>query len=248
MSITHPESGTRIDEIADGIFRISVPLPPEAIPVPGGFTFNQFLIVDDEPLLFHTGPRGMFPLVRGAVEHVLSADKLRWVAFSHYEADECGAANAWLAVAPQAQPLCSRTAAMVQGDSFDRPCVAMADGEERSLGRHTVRWFDAPHVPHGWDCGFLAESTTRTLFCGDLFTQPGATVPVTTDGDILGPSEAMRGGMPGYFSGTPETGPALARLAAFEPRTLACMHGSSYQGNGAALLGELSRCLRPAGG
>jgi flavorubredoxin len=244
VPITNSATGTRIDEIGDQIFRISVPVPAEAIPVPGGFTFNQFLILDDEPLLFHTGPRGMFPLVQEAVAHVLAPTKLRWVAFSHFEADECGAANQWHAAAPFAQILCSRVAAMVQADSFDRPCVPLADGEERSLGRRTVRWFDAPHVPHGWDCGFLAETGTRTLFCGDLFTQPGAGAAPLTEGDILGPSEAMRQGMD-YFAGSPKTADALARLAAFEPRTLACMHGSSFSGDGGALLGELSKALLP---
>ena len=247
MPIIHPETGTRIDEIADGIYRISVPVPEQAIPIPGGFTFNQFLIVDEEPLLFHTGPRGMFPLVRQAVAHVMSPDTLRWVAFSHYEADECGAANLWLGAAPKAQLLCSQVAALVQGDSFDRPCAPMADGEERSLGRHTVRWFDAPHVPHGWDCGFLGETRTRTLFSGDLFTQPGASVAPLTEGDILGPSEAMRQGMPDYFATGSKTANTLARLAAFEPKTLACMHGSSFQGNGSALLGELAKVLLPTG-
>jgi len=248
VPIIHPETGTRIDEIADGIYRISVPVPEQAIPIPGGFTFNQFLIVDDEPLLFHTGPRGMFPLVQQAVASVMAPDELRWVAFSHYEADECGAANLWLAAAPQARPLCSSVGALVQGDSFDRPCVPIADGEERSLGRHVVRWFDAPHVPHGWDCGFLGETRTRTLFSGDLFTQPSASVAPVTDGDILGPSEAMRQGMPDYFATGAKTADTLARLAAFEPSTLACMHGSSFRGNGGALLGELSKVLlAPAG-
>lgn len=245
MPIIHAQAGSRIDEIADGIFRISVPVPEQAIPVPGGFTFNQFLIVDDEPLLFHTGPRAMFPLVREAMAHVLAPAKLRWVAFSHYEDDECGSANLWLAAAPQAQPLCGQIAAMVQGSAFDRPCVALADGEERAIGRHTLRWFDAPHVPHGWDCGFLGETSTRTLFCGDLFTQPGANgAPLTTD-DVLGPSEMMRQGM-SYYSGGPNTADVLGRLAGFEARTLACMHGSSYQGNGSALLAELSRAVVPS--
>jgi flavorubredoxin len=246
MPITNPQTGTRIDEIADGIFRISVPVPEQAIAIPGGFTFNQFLIVDEQPLLFHTGPRGMFPLVHEAVSLVLSPDKLRWIAFSHYETDECGAANLWLGAAPEAQLLCSQVAALVQGDSFDRPCVPMADGEERSIGRRKVRWFDAPHVPHGWDCGFLAETSTRTLFCGDLFTQPGADVAPLTEGDILVPSEAMRQGMPDYFATGAKTADTLGRLAAFEPRTLACMHGSSFNGNGSALLRELSRILVPA--
>jgi flavorubredoxin len=246
VPIAHSPSGTRIDEIADGTFRISVPVPEQAIAVPGGFTFNQFLIVDEQPVLFHTGPRGMFPLVQEAVSHVVPADTLRWIAFSHFEADECGAANLWLGAAPNAQLLCSRVAAMVQGDSFDRPCVAMADGEQRSIGRRTLRWFDAPHVPHGWDCGYLAETSTRTLFCGDLFTQPGAEAAPLIESDILGPSEAMRQGMPDYFAASPSTGSTLARLAAFEPKLLACMHGSSFAGNGGALLDELARALVPA--
>jgi flavorubredoxin len=245
VPITNAQAGTRIDEIAADIFRISVPVAPEAIPVPGGFTFNQFLIVDDEPLLFHSGPRGMFPLVREAVAHVLVPEKLRWIAFSHFEDDECGAANAWLAAAPDAKVLCSQVAAMVQGGSFDRACAPLADGEERSLGRRTVRWFDAPHVPHGWDCGFLAETSTRTLFCGDLFTQPGADAPALTESEILGPSEMMRQGMD-YYAHGPNTATVLARLAAFEPRTLACMHGSSFSGNGSALIEELARTLVPA--
>jgi flavorubredoxin len=244
VPITNSQTGTRIDEIADGIFRISVPVPPEAIPIPGGFTFNQFLIVDDEPLLFHTGSRAIFPLVREAVAHVMNPAQLRWVAFSHFETDECGSANEWLAAAPNAQLLCSRIAANVQGSSFDRPCVALADGEERSLGRHVVRWFDAPHVPHGWDCGFLAERSTRTLFCGDLFTQPGASGAALTEADILGPSEAMRADQLHYFACGPSTAPTLARLAAFEPRTLACMHGSSFTGDGAALLRDLASALQ----
>jgi flavorubredoxin len=248
MPITNPQTNTRIDEIAENIFRISVPVPPQAIDVPGGFSFNQFLIVDEQPLLFHTGPRGMFPLVHEAMSHVISPDTLRWVAFSHYEADECGAANSWLAAAPQAQPLCSRVAALVQSDSFDRPCVAMADAEERSLGRRVVRWFDAPHVPHGWDCGFLAEVGTRTLFCGDLFTQPGADNAPLTNADILGPSEAMRQGMPDYFAAGPKTAATIQRLAAFEPKTLACMHGSSFNGNASAVLGELAKRLEGARG
>jgi flavorubredoxin len=247
VTITNAQSGTSIQEIADGIYRISTPIPPEAVPIPGGFTFNQFLIVDDEPLLFHTGMRGLFPLVCEAVAHVIAPEKLRWVAFSHLESDESGSMNEWLALAPVAEVLCSRTAAMLHADSFDRSCVPLADGAERRLGRHVVQWFDAPHVPHGWDCGFLGEQTTRTLLCGDLFTQPGAKSPALTEGDILGPSEAMRQAMD-YFAHGPGTVPALARLAAFKPETLACMHGSSYRGAGGALLGELARALSAAHG
>ena len=242
MPITNPESGTRIDEIADGIYRISTPVPPSPA-LPPGFTFNQILIVDDDSLLFHTGPRRMFPLVRQALASVLPPERLRWVAFSHVEGDECGSLAEWLAVAPSAAPVCSRVAAMVYTeDATDRPARALADGDKLSLGRHSVQWFDAPHVPHGWDCGFLGETTTRTLLCGDLFTQGGAELPPVTESEILGPSEGMRHAID-YFAHSPATGQTLERLAAFEPRLLACMHGSSYRGDGAAHLRGLAKSL-----
>src|SRR5688572_14872516 len=156
MTITDATTGTNITEIADGLFRISTPVPPEAMP--GGFTFNRFLIVDDEPLLFHTGPRRMFPLTREAVRHVLPPERLRWIAFSHYEADECGALNDWLALAPDARPLCSQLAAMVSvTDMADREPRGLADGETVRLGRRTVRGVDAPHLPHGVGCGCLYD-------------------------------------------------------------------------------------------
>jgi flavorubredoxin len=237
--ITNLESGTHIDEIADGIYRICTPMPT----VPGGFTFNQYLILDDEPLLFHTGPRRLFPLVRQAIDAVLPVERLRHVSFSHVEADECGGLNGLLAAAPQAAPLCGQIAALVSvNDLADRPARALADGEELSLGRHRVRWLDAPHLPHGWECGYLFESSTGTLLCGDLFTQPGAQHAPLTDGDILGPSEAMRAGLD-YFSYGRGTGARLERLAATSPRTLACMHGAAWTGDGGALLRELGRRL-----
>ena len=150
MSVTNPESGTNVHEIAAGIFRISTP-----VQLPGGdFSFNQFLIVDEEPLLFHTGPRKMFSLVKEAVDTVIPASKLRHVAFSHLEADECGSLNEWLAVAPAAAPLCGSVAAMVSVDDMsDRPARPLADGEIVSLGSHTVKWLDTPHLPHAWECG-----------------------------------------------------------------------------------------------
>jgi len=236
MGITNSSSGTRIDEIADGIYRISTPVTA----LPGGFTFNQYLIDDDEPLLFHAGLRQIFPLVREAVASVLPPEKLRHVGYSHHEADESGALNDWLAVAPEAAPLCGAVGKMVTADDVaDRPARGMADGEELSLGRHSVRWLDAPHLPHGWDCGFLYETTTRTLLCGDLFTQPGAEHPPLTEGDILGPSEAMRAQLD-YFSHGRETAALIEKLAATEPTTLACMHGAAWSGDGAALLRELA--------
>jgi flavorubredoxin len=236
MSVTNNESGTNIFEIADGIYRINTPLSV----VPGGFSFNQYLIVDEEPLLFHTGLRRMFPLVREAVATVMPVERLRYVGLSHFEADECGSLNDWLAVAPQAEAVCSRVAAMTSiGDVADRPPRALVDGETLSLGKHRVRWFDAPHLPHAWDCGFMMEQQTRTLLCGDLFTQPGDKTPALTESDILGPSEQMRKGLD-YFAHAPNTREMLERLAAEEPETLACMHGSAWRGDGAALLRELA--------
>jgi flavorubredoxin len=237
--ITNPESGTSLDEIADGVYRISTPLPI----VPGGFSFNQYLVVDDEPLLFHTGPRRMFPLVAGAIARVLPIERLRWIAFSHFEADECGGLNALLAAAPRAVPVCGRVAAMVSVEDFaDRAPRALGDGETLSLGSHEVRWIDAPHVPHGWECGLLMEARTRTLFCGDLFTQPGTGETPLTESDILGPSETFRKAMD-YYSHSKNAGPILERLAALEPTTLACMHGSAWRGDGKGLIRELARAL-----
>lgn len=234
MAITNRESGTNVYEIADGIYRINTPLPPST--VPGGFSFNQYLILDDEPLLFHTGPRKMFPLVREAVASVMPVERLRHVAFSHVESDECGSLNEWLAVAPVAVPLCGGVAAMVSiQDLADRSPRAMADAETISLGRHSVQWFDTPHLPHAWECGFLMETTTRTLLCGDLFTQPGTGEQPVTESDILAPSEAFRKQMD-YFSHTKNARRMLERLASAEPTTLACMHGSAWQGDGAKLL------------
>jgi flavorubredoxin len=238
MGVTNRQSGTCVDEVAEGIYRIHTPVTD----VPGGFSFNQYLVRDEAPLLFHTGPRGMFALVVEAIASVMPIEKLRYVGFSHYENDECGALNPLLAAAPAAVPLCGRVNAMINGDAFDRPARALADGEELVLGAHRVRWFDVPHLPHAWECGYLMEQTTRTLLCGDLFTQPGSDAPALTTGDILGPSEQFRGVMD-YYSHTKNARAMLARLAATEPTTLACMHGSAWQGDGAALLGALADAL-----
>ena len=242
MKITNAQSNTSVAEISDRIYRISTPVPPNP-GLPGGFTFNQYLIVDDQPLLFHSGPRNLFGLVREAIEAVMPVSKLRYIGLSHTEADECGALNALLAVAPDSSPLCGAVAKMVSIDDIaDREARGMGDGEELALGKHTVRWLDAPHLPHGWDCGYLFETSTRTLLCGDLFTQPGATHEPLTEGDILGPSEAMRAQLD-YYAHSTHTAGLLAKLAETSPRTLACMHGAAWQGNGAKLLGELSREL-----
>ncbi|HVN90807.1 MAG TPA: MBL fold metallo-hydrolase [Candidatus Binataceae bacterium] len=237
MPITNQASGTNINEIAERIYRISTPLEV----MPGGFTFNQYLIVDDAPLLFHTGLRRIFPLVSEAVASVIPPESLRYIAFSHYEADECGSLNDWLAVAPNAVPLCGKLAAMLSvNDTALRPAKELADGETLSLGKSVVRWFDTPHLPHGWECGYLMEETTRTLFCGDLFTQPGGNPPPITDGDILSPSEMLRGHLD-YYAYSKNSGALFAKLAAARPAILACMHGSAWRGDGADLLKELSK-------
>jgi flavorubredoxin len=241
--ITNAQSGTNVHEIADAIFRINTPI---AIPGAGDFSFNQYLIADDEPLLFHTGPRRMFALVCEAVGRVLPVERLRHVGFSHFEADECGALNEWLAAAPHAQPLCGRIGAMTSiGDFADRPARALADTETLALGRHSLRWFDTPHMPHGWDCGLMMESSTRTFLCGDLFTQGGPGATPLTEADILEPSEKFRAPLD-YFAHAPHTGATLERLAREQPTTLACMHGSAWRGDGAALLrGLAERLARP---
>ena len=240
--ITNPQSGTNVHEIADGIYRINTP-----VTLPGGvgqFNFNQYLVRDDAPLLFHAGPRRMFPLVREAVASVLPVERLRYVGFSHFEADECGALNDWLAAAPAAEPLCGSIAAMVSvGDVADRPPRALADGETLVLGHHRLRWFDTPHMPHGWDCGLMIDDATRTFFCGDLFTQGGSGETPLTESDILGPSEAFRAPLD-YFAHAPATRALLERLAQEAPTTLACMHGSAWRGDGAALLRALATALR----
>jgi flavorubredoxin len=242
MTVTNSASGTNVHEIAAGIFRISTPIPPSQMP--GGFTFNQILVVDQDPLLFHTGPRRMFPLVREAVAHVLGdVAKLRYVGFSHVEADECGSLNEWLAVAPRAETLCSQVAAMVQmSDLADRPPRPLADGEEVVLGQKRVRWLDAPHLPHNWECGYMFESTTKTLLCGDLFTHGGADGPPLTESEVLSPSEAMRKAMGGVAIEA-HTRSLIEKLAKTEPTTLALMHGSSYRGDGHALLRGLADAL-----
>ncbi|QLE40974.1 MBL fold metallo-hydrolase [Nostoc sp. C052] len=241
MVITNTQSGTNVYEVAEGIYRINTPIAlPGGV---GGFSFNQYLIVDDESLIFHTGPRKMFPLVREAVASILPVERLRYIAFSHVEADECGSLNEWLAVAPNSSPLCGTIAAMVSvNDLADRSARSLEDGELLSLGKNSIRWFDTPHLPHGWDCGFLMEERTKTLFCGDLFTQGGVEIEPLTESDILGKSEAFRHGMD-YFSHTKNTRLLLDKLAATEPATLACMHGSAWRGDGAKLLRDLADAL-----
>ncbi len=237
MTITNKQSGTNVHEVTDGIYRINTPL---SFPNGVGFSFNQYLIASDEPLLFHTGPKQMFALIREAVATVLPVESLRYIAFSHVEGDECGSLNEWLAAAPEAVALCSRVAGMTSiNDIATRPPRTLEDGERLSLGSHSVRWFDTPHLPHGWECGYLFEETTQTLLCGDLFTQSGSDLPAVTEGDILGPSEEFRKQMD-YYAHAPDTRAMLERLAAAEPKTLACMHGSAWRGDGGKLLRALA--------
>ncbi len=239
--ITNASAGTNVHEIADGIYRINTPvvLPDGS----GAFNFNQYLIADDEPLVFHTGPRRMFPLVSEAVGTILPLENLRYIAFSHFEADECGALNDFLTAAPQAVPVCSRVAAMVSvNDVADRPARALADGEVLRLGKHAVRWYDTPHLPHAWECGLMFDTRARALFCGDLFTQGGPGEEPVTEADILGPSEAFRAQMD-YYAHAPDTTAMLERLAGDNPAVLACMHGSAWRGDCAALLRDLAKSL-----
>ena len=233
---TTTKSETSVTEIAAGIYRISTPVPPGV--VPGGFTFNQFLIVDEQPLLFHTGMHSLFPVVREAVARVIDPAALRWLGFSHLEDDECGALPDWLAIAPDAQPVCSQVGATISlGSQSVRPARGMADGEELVLGPNKrLRWLDAPHLPHNWECGYMFESSTRTLLAGDLFTQPGADVPALTESEVLSASEAMRLAMPASVAIDVHARAILNKLAATEPQTLALMHGSSYRGDGGKLL------------
>jgi len=237
--ITNKESGTNIEEIVDGIYRINTPVK---LPM-GGFNFNQYLIVDDNPMLFHSGPRGLFPLVREAIMSVLPPERLKYIGFSHFEADECGSLNEFLAIAPEAIPVCGQVAALVSvNDVADRPAHALADGDVLDLGRHKLRWFDTPHLPHGWESGLMFDDTSGTLLCGDLFTQGGEGKEALVESDILGPSEAFRGAMD-YYAHAPNTRDMLERLAQASPTTLACMHGSAWRGDGAALLRALAKTI-----
>jgi flavorubredoxin len=227
---------TAIDEIADGIYRFSTFVPDIG---PTGFTFNQYLIDDEQPLLFHTGPRAMFPLVCDAIESITPLRGLRWITFGHLESDECGAMNNLLAAAPDAEVAHGALGCMVSlNDLADRPPVPLADGQCIELGRHRVRHIDTPHVPHAWEARVLYEESTKTLFCGDLFTQLGQG-PALADNDIVGPA-AQAEDVFGATCLTPRTGPTIRELAALEPTTLAVMHGSCFSGDTAAALGALA--------
>jgi flavorubredoxin len=224
---------TRLDEIADRIYRLSTFVPDIG---PTGFTFNQFLIDADEPAIFHTGPRGMFPSVSEAIASVLPLERLRWIMFGHLESDECGAMNLFLAAAPNAQVAHTVLGCMVSvNDLADRPPVPIAADDSLDLGGRRIRSIVTPHVPHGWDAHVIYEETTGTLFCGDLLSQVGDGPALTTN-DVL----AAAGQAEDMFASTcltPQTAPTIRRLAELDPTTLAIMHGSSYNGEaGKALL------------
>lgn len=236
--------GTRVDEIADGIFRISTPVASIA---GGGITYNQYLLIDDEPLLFHTGKRRMFSEVQNAVARVLPLQRLRWLSFSHFEADECGALNQFLAAAPHAVPVCGRLLAVLSvNDIADREAHILGDGEILQTGRFRMQWLDTPHLPHGWEAGLIMEHATGTLLCSDLFADGGTDHPPLFEGDIFGPSNAFRRKLGDFYTHTKETRALLARLAALNPNTLARMHGSAWHGDGADLLLALADVLEPA--
>jgi flavorubredoxin len=227
---------TRINEVADGIYRLSTFIPQ--VP-PTGLAFNQFLILGDEPLLFHTGMRGLFPLVRDAVAKLMPVEKLRWISFGHYEADECGSMNDWLAIAPQAQIAHGMTACGVSlNDMADRAPRMLAHDEVIDLGGKRARYLDTPHVPHGWEAGLIYEETTGTLLCGDLFTQYGE-CDAATESDIVGAAIASED-IANFSALNPAMGATLRKLAELKPRTLALMHGPSFQGDGASALHDLA--------
>lgn len=230
---------TRAHEIAPGVYRLSTFVPAVT---PDGFTFNQFLIDADEPMLFHTGMRGLFPSVSEAVARIIPLETLRWIGFGHVEADECGAMNQWLAAAPRATVAYGQLGCDVSlNDLADRAPRALADGEVIDLGGKRMRWLDTPHVPHGWEAGCFFEETAATLFCGDLLTHGGDPKPLTS-ADVLEAAISMEEGS-GAMSHAPRTGAELRRMAALAPETLALMHGSSFAGDGGkALLGLAEWC------
>ena len=225
-----------VDEIAEDIYRISTWIPDVS---PDGFTFNQFLVAAEEPLLFHTGPRGMFPLVAEAVATVLPVESLRWITFGHIESDECGSMNMWLAAAPHSQVAHGALGCDISLDDLcDRPPRALGDGEVVDVGGKRLRQISTPHVPHGWEAQVLFEETTSTLLCGDLFSQVGAGPALTTE-DVVEPAVVAER-MFHAASLAPHTADLLRELGDLEPATLAIMHGSSYAGDGRRALHDLA--------
>lgn len=232
-----------VTEVAPDTFRLSVFNPTY------GMQFVQYLIRDDEPFLMHTGQRGMFPEVLAGLATVMDPARLRWIGFSHYEADECGALAQWFDVAPQAQAVCGVVGVMINmTDQSPRPARALADGEVLQTGRHALRYLATPHLPHGLDAGMFFDETERVLLCSDLFFQPGDP-PAVTEADIMDTvraviAESAHGPLAADLPWTPASAAQLARLQALEPRVLAVMHGSTYRGDGAAALRALTGILR----
>lgn len=233
----------KITEITPNVYRISIYAQWADL------QFNHFLVKDDEPMLFHTGLRGMHAEIREAVSKLLSVSDLRHIGFSHFESDECGSLNEWLAAAPKADVICSQVGALVSVNDFiGREARALADGESFSTGRFRFRYCQTPHLPHGWDAGVLFEETEKMLLCSDLFHQSGDVEPITSN-DVVGRSyEAMKAYQAGiladYVPYTPLTGQNLTKLAALRPKTLAIMHGSSFTGDCVRALDDLHVAYR----
>lgn len=232
-----------VNEIAPDFYRISTYVPDFNL------QFNQFLIKDDEPLLFHTGMRGLFPIVREEVAKIIDPAKIRWIGFSHFESDECGALNDWLEIAPQAEPVCSLVGAMVSVNDFStRPARGMTDGEMLKTGKYNFRFLHTPHVPHCWEAGLMFEETNKTLLCSDLFTHFGDVESFTTSDIvgrfkqdlIIGEQSPLAHAYP-YSANTDEQ---LKRIAALEPKTLAVMHGSSFSGDGKQAINDMAAAMR----
>ena len=235
---------TRVTEIAENVYQLSTFVEP------ANFRFNQYLVLDDQPLLYHTGTNLLFPEVREALATLLDPSELRWIGFSHFEADECGALDAWQTLAPAAEAVCSLTSKVVSVDDTValRPARPLADGETFSTGKYRFRFLLTPHVPHAWDAGHLFEETQGILFCSDLFHQTGDLEPLT-NADIVGQSRQTlidfeSGLLPGYFPYTNHTWETLQRLAGLQPALLAVMHGSAFVGNGAQALLDLGGVMK----
>ena len=234
---------SNVTEIAPNTYRISTFRPDY------GIQFNQFLVRDEQPFLMHTGFRKMFPLTFDAVRSLIDPSRLHWIGYSHFEPDECGALNEWLAVAPQAEPVCGQVGAMVMlSDYADRAPRVLADNEVLDTGRHQLQFLATPHVPHSWDAGLYFDRMERTLLCSDLFFQPGNPEPLNESDIVARAGQAIRANPQGPRAKdmpyTADTDTTLKRLAALNPRTLAVMHGSSYRGNGQAALLALADVLR----
>lgn len=235
---------TRVDEIAPDVYRISTFVAPAKL------QFNQFLVKDEEPLLFHTGMNRLFPSVRDAVAALIDPSAIRWIAFSHFEADECGALAPWQRIAPQATAVCSFVAKSVSVDDVValRPARALTDGEVLTTGRHRFRFLQTPQVPHAWDAGLLFDETTGVLLCSDLFHQNGDVEPMT-EADVVGRFKAMlteyqQGPFAHYLPLASHTEATLDRLTALDPKVLATMHGSTFVGDGAGAIGDLKQVMR----